>query len=395
MHFPVPVRLCIYHISTGTLNTIAPGSAITMQQNGYLYIWVSNETQGWDVFFDNLSVQHRQGPVLEENHYYPGGLSMAGISDKALKANYAENKYRFGGKELQHQDFSDGSGLEEYDFGARLQDPQLMVWHNPDPLADNNRRWSPYAYGNDNPLRFIDPDGMEGEDVTNSQMDQQLEDFSNNQNQVNSSLGDASADGANRYEACASCNIKKELEKLLEGDKDDPWHMFSSRWDNLVDQADDQEDDFNGKGPHYITADAGATGREKRIKSETGGDEIDDPTRNPAQDKKLTPDEIEKLKEHGWDHSNKPKGRNAPAIDLYKDRKGNVYEKPQGGNGYGVPIGININNLFSTPPAGGMSPAAKVSVGVGAGIAVYLIWKAVEFVGSLPLCGGCAVLSPL
>jgi RHS repeat-associated protein len=148
------------------LNTIAAGGPITMSRNGYLYVWVSNETQGWDVFFDNFTVQYKTGPVLEENHYYPFGLSMAGISDKALKTNYAENKNRYNGKELQHQEFSDGTGLEEYDYGARMQDPQLGLWHNIDPHAEKARAWTPYGYGFNNPIRFIDPTGMDNQDQT-------------------------------------------------------------------------------------------------------------------------------------------------------------------------------------------------------------------------------------
>jgi RHS repeat-associated protein len=86
---------------------------------------------------------------------------MAAISDKALKTNYAENRYKYNqGTELQNKEFGDGSGLELYETSFRSYDPQIGRFHQHDPLSDQGSDYSPYAYGLNNPVLLNDPSGL-------------------------------------------------------------------------------------------------------------------------------------------------------------------------------------------------------------------------------------------
>ncbi|RXM51396.1 MULTISPECIES: RHS repeat domain-containing protein [unclassified Chryseobacterium] len=92
--------------------------------------------------------------VTDTNNYYPFGLNH--ISEfKGLLGGYLN--YKYNGKELQE------TGM--YDYGARFYMPDLGRWGVVDPLAEKMTRYSPYNYAFNNPIRFIDPDGRQNEDI--------------------------------------------------------------------------------------------------------------------------------------------------------------------------------------------------------------------------------------
>ncbi|MGN6638211.1 MAG: RHS repeat domain-containing protein, partial [Mucilaginibacter sp.] len=92
----------------------------------------------------------QDGSIIQVQDYYAFGEEM--FPGNSL-APAPPNQYLYNGKELQVE-------TGDIDYGARYYDPVIVRWKTIDPLAEKMRRYSPYNYALDNPIRFIDPDGM-------------------------------------------------------------------------------------------------------------------------------------------------------------------------------------------------------------------------------------------
>ncbi|PUV24416.1 DUF6443 domain-containing protein [Sphingobacterium athyrii] len=105
----------------------------------------------------------KPGEIVQVNNYYPFGL----MHNYTVTTQNAY-QYKYNGKELQE------TGM--YDYGARFYMPDLGRWGVVDPLAEETRRWSPYAYAFNNPIRFIDPDGRSNSDWVRLQLGETIYD---------------------------------------------------------------------------------------------------------------------------------------------------------------------------------------------------------------------------
>ncbi|MFT3739681.1 MAG: RHS repeat-associated core domain-containing protein [Breznakibacter sp.] len=105
--------------------------------------------------------------VLQTTSYYPFGLVMAQTDHNTVLPNYRENRYLYNGKELQGDGFG-GVELGWLDYGARFYDPQIARWTTPDPLCEYHYNLAPNHYVMNNPVRFIDPFGLDTTTVVDS-----------------------------------------------------------------------------------------------------------------------------------------------------------------------------------------------------------------------------------
>ncbi len=107
-------------------------------------------------------VNAASGNVLQENHYYPGGMLFAESTARYLASGSASNPFRFGGKE-----FITHAGLHLSLHGARMYDPALSRFITPDPLRHETPHLSAYLYCAANPVMLTDPTGMSTRVVDN------------------------------------------------------------------------------------------------------------------------------------------------------------------------------------------------------------------------------------
>lgn len=163
------------------------GHEITIDRPGYVYIYLSNDNDvPIEVYFDDFKVTQVKSPVIATNDYYPFGLQ---TSNSYSRENALQNNFLFNGKELQTS-----LSLNWFDFGARQYDPLTCRWLSPDPLAEKFYSMSPYVAMANNPVRFIDPNGMEFTEAAWAWVNRLIADINSRQQSNNDKIAEKRAE---------------------------------------------------------------------------------------------------------------------------------------------------------------------------------------------------------
>ena len=129
------------------MKQVAFANPIRPQQKGYIYIWVSNESENTKVWFDDLKVTHRSRRVTQATDYYAYG-SVLREQKTPEELTY---RYKYQG---QYAEKDEETGWSHFEL--REYDAVIGRWTSKDPYG---QYWSPYVGMGNNPINGVDPDG--------------------------------------------------------------------------------------------------------------------------------------------------------------------------------------------------------------------------------------------
>jgi RHS repeat-associated protein len=119
---------------------------VVVPEDGFIYIWLSNESEGTEVWFDDLSIRHTQTLVAQATDY--------GVWGEVLREQRADaRKYRYG-YQGSFSEKDEETGWNHFEL--REYDPVVGRWTSVDPKRVG---FSPYIGMGNNPIYLADPDG--------------------------------------------------------------------------------------------------------------------------------------------------------------------------------------------------------------------------------------------
>ena len=78
--------------------------------------------------------------------------------------NYSSDSYRFGFNGKENDNEVHGATGTFQDYGMRAYDTRVGRFFSVDPIAAFYPHFSPYQFSGNNPIKFIDLDGLEQDD---------------------------------------------------------------------------------------------------------------------------------------------------------------------------------------------------------------------------------------
>ena len=136
---------------------------------------------------------------LDRKDYYPFGKAW-----EQPDMPTSDNRYTFSGKEKQHLRFQE---IDYADFGARFYDSEGVMFLQQDPMSEKYYPIGQYNYCLGNPIRLIDPNGMETTDALEEWIEELEKEIDDMRRRNNAEIA--------RYEAGRTAKNSKRTDRKI------------------------------------------------------------------------------------------------------------------------------------------------------------------------------------